>query len=211
MQTITNTYMGFKSDNNKLTESNKTALRMMLYMTMASITMFFAITTSALLLKKADVLNWAQFPLPSPFFTSTVFAILSSVFFYITYKLYQSKKFFSYKLMLVLSGIVSLGFLVFQLLGFQALTEMGMPLTGNVSGSFIYFLAIAHGFHILVGLVIVSIVFVKSYLARKNMEFEGGGKVNPRRVLGLELLTAYWHFVNVLWVYLFLFFYFNYQ
>ena len=210
MEAMGNTYFDINSKNN-LTESNKTALRMMLYMTMASITMFFAVTTSALLLKKADALNWAQFPLPAPFFTSTVFAILSSLFFFITYKLYNAKRFFIYKIMLLLSGIVSIGFLVFQLLGFKALTEMGMPLSGNVSGSFIYFLAIVHGLHIIVGVVVLLIVFVKSYLARKNMDFEGGGKVNPRRVLGLELLTAYWHFVNVLWVYLFLFFYFNYQ
>lgn len=210
MEVMSNTYV--KLDRSKdLTESNKTALRMMLYMAMASITMFFALTTSALLLKKADVLNWAQFPLPMPFYTSTIFAILSSVFFYTTFKLYKDKKFFAYKLMLLLSGIVSLGFLVFQLLGFKSLIDMGFPLTGNVSGSFIYFLAIVHGLHIIVGIVILLVVFVKSYLARNNMEFEGAGKVNPRRVLGLELLTAYWHFINVLWLYLFLFFYFNYQ
>ncbi len=207
---MSNTYIDTKSDTN-LTETSKTALRMMLYMAMASITMFFAVTTSALLLKKADVLNWAQFPLPQAFTTSTVFAVLSSVAFFITYQLYKQKKFFTYKLMLLVSGLVSIGFLVSQVLGFYALTEMGMPLTGNVSGSFIYFLAFVHGLHIIVGLVILMVVFIKSYLARKNMEFEGGGKVNPRRVLGLELLTAYWHFINVLWVYLFLFFYFNYQ
>lgn len=204
-----NTYL----DNKKtfFTGRTKTALRMMLYMTMASITMFFAVTTSAMLLKKADALNWAQFPLPGVFTISTVLAILSSAGFYITYKLYKDGKFTTYRTMLILSGALSLGFLVSQLIGFRALTVMGMPLTGNVSGSFIYFLSIVHGLHIVVGLIILAVVWLKSYFARKDLTFEGGGNVNPRRVLGLELLTAYWHFVNVLWVYLFLFFYFNYQ
>ena len=203
----TSTYL----NSNKAPEDgrSKSALRMMLYMSMASITMFFAVTTSALLLKKADVLNWAQFPLPDVFTISTVFAVLSSVGFYLTYKLYKDSKFTAYRAMLLLSGLLSLGFLASQLMGFQALTSMGMPLTGNVSGSYIYFLSIVHGLHIVVGLVVLAVVWVKSYYARKNLTFEGSGKVNPRRVLGLELLTAYWHFVNVLWVYLFLFFYFN--
>ncbi len=209
MQVMDNTYIENNSASS-IGRSNR-ALRMMLYMTMASITMFFAVTTSALLLKKADVLNWAQFPLPSVFTVSTVLAVLSSVAFYFTYKLYKDAKFKTYRYLLLVSGFLSFGFLISQLLGFKALTEMGMPLTGNVSGSFIYFLSIVHGLHIVVGLFILAVVWVKSYYARKNMTFEGGGNVNPRRVLGLELLTAYWHFVNVLWLYLFLFFYFNYQ
>lgn len=195
----------------EISQTKKTALRMMLYMTMASITMFFAVTTSALLLKKADVLNWAQFPLPKVFIGSTVIAIFSSVAFYLTYKLYQNKKFTAYRWVLFLSALISIGFVVSQFMGFQALKNMGMPLDGNVAGSFIYFLAIVHALHILFGLLVVAVVMLRSYLARKNMQFEGGGNLNPRRVLGLELLSAYWHFVNALWVYLFLFFYFNYQ
>lgn len=197
--------------NFEVPQARKNALRMILYMAMASITMFFAVTTSALLLKKADVLNWAQFPLPSVFVISTVIAVISSVAFYFTYKLYQAKKFTAYRWMLLLSALISIAFVVSQLIGFQSLKSMGMPLNGNVSGSFVYFLAIVHGLHIVFGLMVVAVVGLRSYLARKSMQFEGAGNVNPRRVLGLELLTAYWHFVNVLWVYLFLFFYFNYQ
>jgi len=210
MKAMSNTYLENK-ENNIISKTSKTALRMMLYMGMASISMFFAVTTSALLLKKADVMNWAQFPLPNVFFISTVIAVLSSVSFYYTYYLYKHKKFTFYRWMLLISGLISFGFLVSQIIGFYALTSMGMPLSGNVSGSYIYFLAIIHGIHIVVGLLILIIVFIKSYLARKNQNFEGVGIPNPRRVLGLELLTAYWHFVNALWLYLYLFFYFNYQ
>jgi cytochrome c oxidase subunit III len=209
MQAKSNTDM--ETNKFEISQTRKTALRMILYMAMASITMFFAVTTSALLLKKADVLNWAQFPLPNVFGISTLIALASSVLFYLTYKLYQQKNFKVYRWMLFVSSLVSIAFLGSQLVGFQALTKMGMPLNGNVSGSFIYFLAIVHALHIGVGLIAVGVVLSKSYLARTNLQFEGGGNVNPRRVLGLELLSHYWHFVNVLWVYLFLFFYFNYQ
>jgi cytochrome c oxidase subunit 3 len=209
MQTASNTFT--ETSKSDLDNTQKRALRMMLYMAMASITMFFAVTTSALLLKKADVLNWAQFPLPGVFAVSTVIAILSSVAFYYTYKLYKEKKFKAYRVMLIFSALVSVAFVMSQFIGFAALKTMGMPLDGNVAGSFIYFLALAHAMHIGFGLVVVAVVSLKSYLARNDMQFEGSGNVDPRRVLGLELLTNYWHFVNVLWLYLFLFFYFNYQ
>lgn len=187
------------------------ALRLMLYIGMASITMFFAVTTSALIVKKGDILNWAQFPLPNVFTISTIIAIISSVLFYYTYKAYKKAKFSQYLLLLFVSGLSGVGFLISQLMGFKALALMDFPLAGNVAGSFIYFLAIAHGLHIIVGLIILKIVWVKSYFSRKDLNFEGSGNVNPRRVLSIELLTTYWHFVNGLWVYLFVFFYFNYQ
>lgn len=207
MKVMSNTYQR----NGISAEDRHTAHRLILYIAMASITMFFAVTTSAVLVKKADVLNWAQFPLPNVFFFSTLIALASSVCFYFTYSLYKQKKFAAYRGMLLLSGVVSMGFLVSQLLGFEALKDMGLPLTGNVAGSFIYFLAIAHGLHIVGGMIALVVIWLKSYWARKNIEFEGGGILNIKRLFSLEILTTYWHFVNVLWVYLFLFFYFNYQ
>lgn len=128
------------------------AQRLILYIAMASITMFFAVTTSALLVKKADVLNWAQFPLPSVFILSTVFAVASSIGFFFSYKCYKEQKFNTSRWALFVSGLLGVAFLLSQLMGFQSLKAMGLPLTGNVAGSFIYFLAIAHGVHIIGGL-----------------------------------------------------------
>lgn len=200
----------YKKGNNNLSD-NRIALKMMLYIAMASITMFFAVTTSALLVKKADGLNWAQFPLPSVFAISSVIAVLSSLAFYASRRLYLQAKFKAYRVGLALSALVSVLFLFSQFMGFKALEGMGLPLTGNVSGSFIYFLAIAHGVHIVVGVFVVFFMLWKSYRARLNNQFEAQGIVNPNRVVAIELLTTYWHFVNGLWLYLFLFFYLIYQ
>ncbi|MCB9257517.1 MAG: cytochrome c oxidase subunit 3 [Chitinophagales bacterium] len=200
----------YNKNNNNLSK-NRIALKMMLYIGMASITMFFAVTTSALLVKKADGLNWAQFPLPNIFALSSLVAVLSSLAFYFSRRLYLQAKFKAFRAVLALSAIISIVFLFSQFMGFKALEAMGLPLTGNVSGSFIYFLAITHGVHIVVGVVVVFFMWWKSYRARLNNAFEAQGKLNPNRVVALELLTSYWHFVNGLWLYLFLFFYFIYQ
>lgn len=207
MQVMNSTY---QSKQMSVKEKHR-AQRLMLYIAMASITMFFAVTTSALLVKKADVLNWAQFPLPSTFILSTIFAVTSSVGFFLSYKCYKVQKFNISRWALFLSGLLGVAFLISQFMGFESLKAMGLPLTGNVAGSFIYFLALAHGAHIVGGLIALTIVLLKSYLLRNDLQFEGAGKLNIKRLYSLEILTSYWHFVNVLWVYLFLFFYFNYQ
>jgi len=186
-------------------------LKLMLYISFASIFMFFAVTTSALLLKKGDTLNWVQFKLPSIFFISTFVAVSCSVLLHFSMKLYKQSKFDAFRKLLLLSIFTGLIFLVFQILGFNELSKLGMPLNGNASGSFIWFLALAHGLHVVGGLVFSFVTYVKAYRSRKDPIYELRDIINPRRVLSLELLSTYWHFIDLLWVYLFIFFYFNYQ
>lgn len=185
-------------------------LKMMLYISFASIFMFFAVTTSALLVKKGDAVNWVDFKLPSIFFFSTIVALSCSLLVHFSLKLYKQAKFESFRKVLLLSMLAGVVFLVFQILGFNALTQIGMPLDGNASGSFIWFLAIAHGLHVVGGIVFSFITYVKARINRNDPIYELRDLINPRRVLSLELLSTYWHFIDLLWVYLYLFFYFNY-
>lgn len=185
-------------------------LKMMLYISFASIFMFFAVTTSALLVKKGDAVNWVDFKLPSIFLYSTAVAILCSLLVHYSLKLYKEAKFEKFRKVLLLSMLSGVAFLAFQLLGFNELTKIGMPLDGNASGSFIWFLAIAHGLHVVGGIVFSFVTYVKARINRNDPIYELRDIINPRRVLSLELLSTYWHFIDLLWVYLYLFFYFNY-
>ena len=74
-----------------------------------------------------------------------------------------------------------------------------MFLTGegsNVSGSFLYVITLAHLAHLFGGLIALIIVSVNIF--RK--------KYNANNYLGFNLAANYWHFLGVLWLYLFLFF-----
>lgn len=185
-------------------------LKLVLYGGMISMFMFFALTTSALLFKKGDVLNWEQFTLPNIFMVSTVLAIACSILIHFSMNLYKAKKFTTFRITLFISILLGIAFLATQVKGFQVLTAMGMPLDGNASGSFIYLIAIVHGLHMLFGLLFSAITFGKAVWNRKDPIYELRDIINPRRVLSLELLTTYWHFVDVLWVYLYIFLYVNY-
>ena len=185
-------------------------LKLMMYISFASIFMFFAVTTSALLVKKGDVVNWVDFKLPNVFLVSTIVAISCSLLVHYSLKLYKEAKFEQFRKTLLLSMLAGFAFLGCQILGFNALTQIGMPLDGNASGSFIWFIAIAHGLHVIGGIVFSLVTYIKARINRNDPIYELRDLINPKRVLSLELLSTYWHFIDLLWVYLYLFFYFNY-
>lgn len=182
--------------------------KVILYISMASILMFFAITTSALLVKKGDVVAWEQFKLPTIFYYSTVVLIASSALMHYSKNLYKNAQFSASKIVMVLSILVSILFIYTQYLGFEKLTEIGMPLAGNASGSFVWVIVGAHALHIVGGLFFSFIILAKSFINKDDFKTK---TINAKRLLSLELLTIYWHFIDFIWIYLFIFFYFNYQ
>ena len=88
---------------------------------------------------------------------------------------------------------------------------MGFPLTGNIAGQFVYMLAIAHGAHIAIALLVTGIALIKAVRARKDPLFELRNIINPKRKLQMQLLVTFWHYIDIVWIYLYVFFYFNYR
>jgi cytochrome c oxidase subunit 3 len=155
------------------------ALKQMLWVSMISMTMMFAGLTSAYVVSKNRE-DWVRFELPTAFYYSTLLIILSSITFFL---------------------VLGLGFVYFQFHGFQQLIDAGLYFTGeqsNVSSSFLYVIAITHLLHIMAGIIVVIRVLFKNIM----------GKYSATNYFGLNMGAIFWHFVDALWVYLFLFFYF---
>ena len=70
--------------------------------------------------------------------------------------------------------------------------------TSNITMSYIYLIAIVHILHVVVGIICLLVVIYNHFKQ----------KYNSRQYLGIELGAMYWHFLDFLWVYLFLFLYF---
>lgn len=174
--------------------------KQMLYVSMISMTMMFAGLTSAYVVSKNRE-DWVSFNLPTSFYISTLLIVLSSLTFYLAKKYIMKKEQGKTSVFLVLTLVLGLGFVFYQFNGFQQLIDAGLYFTGkqsNVSSSFLYVITISHMIHIFVGIVVLATVLVQ------NMR----GKYVSNNTLGLELGAIFWHFVDALWVYLFLFFYF---
>ncbi len=172
-------------------------LKFALWVAIGSILMIFASLTSAYVVRQAAG-NWIEFIMPNGFYISTCFIIASSVSLHLGYLSFKKGKERPYQLYLLGAGLLGIGFLIFQYQGWMTLMEFGLPLRTNASGDFTYILSWLHAAHLLGGLLALIISILVAFL----VPF----KVTAMRTLRLELVMTYWHFVDVLWIYLLLFF-----
>lgn len=167
-----------------------------LWASCASILMMFAALTSAYVVRKAAG-NWLEFPLPNIFIISAVVMVASSVVLHFSYRNFIRGNEAMYKMLLVIGSMMGFSFLVLQYQGWLALTEMGVFLDGNPAGSFIYAISGLHAAHVLGGIGVLSMALLHAF----GLKF----KVTEKRKIRFELTLTYWHFVDLLWVYLLVF------
>lgn len=162
-----------------------------------SMTMMFASLTSAYIVRQAAG-NWLEFQLPSVFTFSTVAIVLSSIAMHGAYLSFKNGKEMQYKGLLSLTFLLGMTFLALQFQGWQEMTANGVPFTLNPSGDFVYVLSWMHAAHLIGGVAILTVALIHAF----GLKF----KVTEKRKLRFQLSYTYWHFVDLLWVYLFLFF-----
>ena len=172
----------------------------MLWVAMISMVMFFAGLTSAYVISMERE-DWVSFNLPNSLYISTVLIVLSSVTIFFSQKFLKEDKLSTSFLLLILTFVLGLGFIWFQYDGFLELKSKGLYFTGKqstVSTSFIIGITFMHILHLLAGVIVLLVVIYNHYKK----------KYSSADTLGFELGAIFWHFVDVLWIYLFFFFYF---
>ncbi|MDI9320554.1 MAG: cytochrome c oxidase subunit 3 [Phycisphaerales bacterium] len=171
-----------------------------LYIAMASIAMMFAGLTSAYIVRKAQP-NWRTYELPSVFWVSTAIILLSSLTVALALRAFKAKQLSRYRWLIIATLILGIGFGVLQYIGFSQLYHLPVPVRvdGNPSESFLFIIWGLHLIHIAGGLVALLIVFLRSF--SKN--------ILDSKSTGVAIVANYWHFIDVLWIYLFLFFVIN--
>jgi cytochrome c oxidase subunit 3 len=162
----------------------------------ASVVMLFAALTSAYVVRQAAG-NWLEFPMPVLFLYSTLTLIISSLTLYFSYKGFLAGNVNSYKYFLLLTFALGVLFIYLQYKGWMELVSMGVELGTNPSGSFLYVLSGLHAAHILGGLAAVFVAILHAFI----LPYE----VSAKRKLRFEMTQIYWHFVDVLWIYLIVF------
>jgi cytochrome c oxidase subunit 3 len=163
----------------------------------ASITMMFAAFTSAYIVRQGAG-NWLEFQLPSMFFVSAAVILLSSLSLHGAYYFFGKGNKRAYRGLLLGTFLLGLLFIVSQYLGWQEMVEIGVPLTTNPSGDFIYAISGVHAAHVLGGMAAIIVAIIHAF----GLPF----RVTATRKLRLEMTLTYWHFVDLLWIYLLVFF-----
>jgi cytochrome c oxidase subunit 3 len=169
-----------------------------LWIGIGSIIMMFAGLTSAFVVRQAQG-NWVHYKLPQIFWISTLVIIFSSVTMHLGLRFFKQHKAQAYRIMIWITAVLGVVFVYTQYEGFKQLYEMGIRLQGNPSGSFLFIIAGLHGVHVLGGVLAIFTLLFSAYRKR----------VKNYNSVPTELVVTYWHFVDVLWVYLFIFFMFS--
>ena len=165
-----------------------------LWIALASIVMMFTGFTSAYLVKR-NMANWITFELPRIFWYSTAVIIISSLTIIISRTYFRQRAMAQYRLWLAITLILGIAFVCMQYIGFSELWHSGVTLTRNVSFSFLYIIVGLHALHVVGGVIALIILLVKAYsVKRKNYN-----------IIPIDLMNTYWHFVDLLWIYLLVF------
>jgi Heme/copper-type cytochrome/quinol oxidase, subunit 3 len=166
-----------------------------MWLAMGSITMMFAGLTSAYIVRHAQG-NWVDYKLPMHFYWSTAAIILSSITMILGIKAFKNREMGKYRMLITSTLVLGILFMVLQYTGFKALYASNIRVDGNPSESFLFIIAGLHLLHIAGGIVALLIVFFRAF--RTN--------IKVYNATGLEVVGTYWHFIDILWIYLFVFF-----
>jgi cytochrome c oxidase subunit III len=166
-----------------------------LWLFIVTVCMVFASLTSAYIVRQAEG-NWQLFDLPQLFWITTGVILASSISMHWAYLAAKKDNLEMVKVGVSITTVLGIAFLVGQVIGWGQLVDNNVYFTGgNPSASFVYVLSGLHGFHIVGGLVFLLIVLVATFRYQ----------VHSKNLNLIEMCTTFWHFLDALWLYLFIF------
>lgn len=182
-------------------EKTGRAKKMMLWFGIISLIMSFMGWTSAFIVSSSRPDWLSDFRLPNAFIISTVVIVVSSITFLLAKKALKNGQHKATSLWLLVTLVLGIVFIYNQFAGFRQIIDLGYNFTGptsNVTMSYVYLIALVHILHVVVGLICLLVVIYNHFKQ----------KYSATNMLGFELAATFWHFIDILWVYLFLFLYF---
>lgn len=168
-----------------------------LWVAIASIVMMFVGLTSAYIVRH-NMPNWLEFAIPKVFWYSTIAILLSSATMHLALKAFEAHEMKRYRVLISITLILGLLFCIFQGLGFYAIYTGGVQIFGmgsNPSASFLGIIVGLHFLHVFGGMVALLVMFINAYSTRRKNYSN----------IPVEIMSIYWHFVDILWIYLFIF------
>jgi cytochrome c oxidase subunit III len=166
-----------------------------LWVAIASIVMMFAGLTSAYLVKSGQA-NWIEVETPSVFWYSTAVLLLSSISIQGAKRAMKQREMGQYRALLLATLVLGLIFVVLQWIGFKWLWSHGVRFEGAGAGQFLYIIFGLHALHVLGGIVALSVMLARQFI----------GTTRNYNATGADIISTYWHFVDLLWIYLLVFF-----
>jgi cytochrome c oxidase subunit 3 len=167
-----------------------------LWVAIGSIIMMFAGLTSAYIVKR-DQPGWTSFDMPRTFWYATGVILLSSLTIQMALKAFKDRDMRRYRNCITITAALGLVFIGLQWLSFKQIWNRGVSFRGSGAGQFLYVIAGLHAVHVLGGVVVLIVMFFRAL----------NKKIRSYDPVPVEVASTYWHFVDFLWIYLFIFFF----
>lgn len=167
-----------------------------LWVAIGSIIMMFAGLTSAYIVKSSQA-GWQEIVMPNIFWYSTAAILLSSLTIQMALRSFKDREMNRYRGLVAVTFLLGAAFVLLQWVGFQQLWNSGIQLKGSAgAGQFLYVIFGLHALHVAGGVITLLVMFIKAFF----------GKTKTYSSIPVEVAATYWHFVDVLWIYLMIFF-----
>ena len=165
-----------------------------LWVGIGSILMMFAGLTSAYIVKR-NMANWRTFDLPQAFWYSTAVILLSSLTLWMALNAFRNREMLKYRGLMLATLLLGILFVGLQIAGFNTLAHQNLALGKSSAVDFMYVIVGLHGLHVIGGIIVLIVMSLKAYSA----------KTRNYDAVPVELVSTYWHFVDILWIYLLIF------
>lgn len=169
-----------------------------MWVTLASIAMLFTSLSSAYIVRSGTAADWIPLAVPKVMFASTALILLSSVTLEIARRKLRHSFAEAYSRYLLFTGVLGLAFVGSQLIAWRQLARQGIYLSTHPHSSFFYLLTGAHAVHLIGGLLALTFLWFRS-LRKLDQP-----ALVAKRQAAADAVSIYWHFMDGLWIYLFL-------
>jgi cytochrome c oxidase subunit 3 len=176
--------------------------RIGVWVAIGSILMLFTALTSAYIVRSASGNDWQPIAMPKVLWLSTLLIVISSATMEVSRRSLKQQRDARYGRWLIVTVMLGLGFLASQIIAWRQLVRQGVYMASNPYNSFFYLFTAAHGLHLLGGILALTYLLLRTRRRRATIEGE------LRRLGAADSATIYWHFMDALWVALFLLLFF---
>jgi cytochrome c oxidase subunit III len=181
-------------------------IRMLLYLSMTGIGVLFFILVIAFV--RTGGFDYENFKLPRFFSISTVLLLFSSYAISRIPGIYKKDKLNKMTRYLGITLGLGVAFIGAQLIGWREMAATDIHFTGKTSGTYLYLITALHMLHLLGGLIFLAFLFFKTAHVAADSVRSLIYIRDPYRRLQLKMLSSYWHFMDFLWLGLYLVFLF---
>ena len=172
--------------------------RLGMWVGLASILMLFTALTSAYIVRAGLSDDWRPLAIPGFLWLSTALILASSVTFELARRAIKRVEVKAYNRWIALTAALGLGFLLTQFLSWRQLVAQGVYLATNPHSSFFFVLTGTHALHLLGGILGLGYLLLRTWSKLSSRE------AVIKRQSAAGVIGLYWHFMDGLWVYLFL-------